>query len=99
MTSYITYAALTALLAVGVADLVSTRRALMAGAVEANPVMAFVQDKLGPYWGLLKITAHGVAASLVLKMDDPLVTGVALAAAAANAYVVFRNFKLAASMK
>ena len=83
--------AVLAVIAVGVADVWSTRLVLAAGGREKNPIMLRLQKALGSRWPVPKMAVHIAVASFVVLFDEPFVTAIALIAALANGVVVTRN--------
>ncbi len=66
-----------AIIIVGALDSASTELALMTGfAVEANPIVAALQDLTGDYWILPKMLIHGWLAAGVAWFPNRLTLGV-----------------------
>ncbi len=84
-----------ALIAVAILDVVSTNAGLHAGAVEANPLMAFAQTEFGAMWFAPKMAMTLVAAAIVLWKPARAVLSCVGAVAVFNAVVVLNNFSLA----
>lgn len=82
-------------LAIGILDVISTNAGLLAGAVEINPLMAFAQDSLGPWWAAPKIAMQLFVAAIVLYRPARLVLASVGVAALVNGLVVANNFALA----
>ena len=60
----------------GVADFITTERALARGARELNPLMRALQKHAGRFWWIGKLAIHALVAFVVLLLDGWL--GVAL---------------------
>ncbi|GGF28122.1 hypothetical protein GCM10011611_37690 [Aliidongia dinghuensis] len=64
------FAVIAALVALQIADVLSTNAALAApGIVEANPVMAWCQGALGALWWLPKVAVVAFVAYAVLRLE------------------------------
>ena len=83
-------------LVVGVGDVVSTNQGLAAGAVELNPLFAWIQAALGAWWFLPKMALHGIVAAMVLWYPQPMVLAVVIPIILANSAIILNNFALAA---
>jgi len=66
----------------GVADIITTERALARGARELNPIMRAMQEATGRFWWLGKILIHAVIAGVVLFIDGTF--GIAVGATVAG---------------
>ena len=66
----------------GVADVITTERALARGARELNPIMRAMQEATGRWWWVGKLLVHAVIAGVVLFLDGGL--GVAIGATVAG---------------
>ena len=66
----------------GVADVITTERALARGARELNPIMRAMQEATGRFWWVGKLLVHAVIAGVVLFLDGGL--GVAIGATVAG---------------
>jgi hypothetical protein len=84
-----------ALIAVAILDVMSTNAGLHAGAVEANPLMAFAQTTFGVWWFAPKMAMTVVAAAIVLWKPVRAVLSCVGAVVVFNAFVVLNNFSLA----
>lgn len=85
-------------LVVGILDAVSTNAGLLAGAVEVNPLMAYAQASLGPWWVVPKIGLQLITAAIVLLRPARTVFACVGVVMAYNAVVVFNNFALAGAV-
>ena len=83
-----------AVIAVGILDAVSTNAGLLAGAVEINPLMAYAQETLGPWWVLPKIGLQLFVAAIVLMRPARMVFACVSLEVLVNAVVVMKNFAL-----
>ena len=83
---------------VGIFDVISTNAGLLVGAIEANPLMAFVQASLGDMWVAPKMGLHLVAALIVLMRPSRIVFACVGTVVAVNTLVVFNNFAIAAAL-
>ena len=79
---------------VGTLDVISTNAGLLAGAVEANPLMAAMQDTFGRWWFVPKMAMQFITVAIVLM--HPVRAGCVCVSAviALNAYVVLNKFSL-----
>jgi hypothetical protein len=78
------------------ADVYSTSRAFAAGAVEANPVVAFFQRVLGRWWGLYKLPVlAGVGYGVHIAGDSELVIILLFLLVIGYSAVVVSNLRLA----
>ena len=66
----------------GVADIITTERALARGARELNPIMRALQKSSGRGWWVRKILIHAVIAGVVLFIDGTF--GIAVGATVAG---------------
>jgi len=82
-------------LVVGVGDVISTNQGLAAGAVEINPLFAWLQAEMGAWWFLPKMALHGVVAAMVLWYPQPIVMSIVIPIILANSAVIVSNFALA----
>ena len=82
-------------LVVGVGDVISTNHGLAAGAVELNPLIAWLQAEMGTWWFLPKMVLHGVVAAMVLWYPRPIVMSVVIPVILANSAIIVSNFALA----
>ena len=82
-----------ALVVAAVADVVTTRRALDAGATEANPILRAA----GPGWVWLRVAL--TVAAIVVVAKNPGLWLVGLAVAAGWGYVAWRNYQNARALK
>ena len=57
------------IVALGALDCWLTASVLRAGGREANPAMAFLQDRLPFSWEFVKVAVHGAVAVVVLSYD------------------------------
>ena len=76
-------------------DIISTLRAFRAGAIEGNPIVAWIIDKLGVIPGLVvakAATLAGVLAVMIIA-PPPLPLILLLVVAAVYAWFVVRNFR------
>jgi hypothetical protein len=87
-----------AILMVGILDVISTNAGLLAGAVEANPLMAMTQDVLGWWWFAPKLALQGIAVAIVLMHPVRAVYLCVGAVVAFNAFIVLNNFSLAGAI-
>lgn len=87
-----------AVILIGILDVVSTNAGLSAGAVEVNPVMAYVQSAMGPWWVLPKIGLQIVSAAIVLMHPARMVFACVGSVMVVNSIVVMNNFALAATL-
>ena len=83
-------------LVVGIGDVISTNQGLAAGAVELNPLFAWVQATFGSWWFLPKMALHGVVAAMVIWFPQPMVLAVVFPIILANGAIILNNFALAA---
>ena len=91
--TYLLYALAAVLVALNVLDAVSTSRALAAGAVETNPLQAWLQAHLRAFWWAPKMA--GILAFVALCVFTGPLWYVLAALAAADAlytWVVYHNF-------
>ena len=94
MNETITTVLYCAFLAMQVADVLTTIRALDGGCVEANKIVRWVMDKLGvvPALAVLKVAASGIMLAAVIL--SPILTGYALIALCAlYACVIINNIR------
>ena len=72
----------------GVADVITTERALARGARELNPIMRAMQEATGRWWWVGKLLVHAVIAGVVLFLDGGL--GVAIGATSTRSISCWR---------
>ena len=87
-----------AVIIVGILDVISTNAGLIAGAVEANPLMALTQDVFGWWWFAPKMALQLITVAIVLMHLKRAVFACVGAVVAFNAYVVLNNFSLAGAI-
>jgi hypothetical protein len=81
-------------LTVCVGDIISTNLGLAAGAVEINPLFAWIQGTLGGWWILPKIALHILVAAIIVGVARPAVLATVAPVVLFNAVVVVNNFTL-----
>jgi hypothetical protein len=84
------------ILVAGVGDVISTNQGLAAGAVELNPVLAWIQAKMGFWWFLPKMALNGILVAIVLWNPRPMVMMTIITLILVNTAIILNNFALAA---
>jgi Flp pilus assembly protein TadB len=79
----------------GVADIITTERALARGARELNPIMRALQKSSGRGWRVGKILIHAVIAGVVLFIDNTLGIAVGATVAGIITAVAVQNWRTA----
>ena len=82
---------------VGVGDVISTNQGLAAGAVEINPLFAWLQAEMGRWWFLPKMALHLIVAAMLLWYPQPIVMSIVIPIILFNSAVIVNNFALAAA--
>ena len=86
------------ILVAGVGDVISTNQGLAVGAVELNPVLAWIQAKMSFWWFLPKMALHGILAAIVLWNPRPMVMMAIITVILVNSAIIFQNLTLAAAL-
>lgn len=82
------------LILMGVLDVISTNAFLNVGHIEANPIIAAIQDQFGSFWFIPKLAVHVALAAFVLWLPSRRMIWNARAGIAAYLVIVFSNFQL-----
>lgn len=85
-------------LAVGLLDVISTNAGLLAGGVEANPLMAWAQSSFGTWWAAPKLGLQLITAAIVLFRPARMVFVCVGVVVGWNAFVVLNNFAIAGTL-
>lgn len=84
-----------AVVLIGILDVVSTNAGLLAGAVEANPLMALAQEVFGWWWFAPKLALQFVTVAILLMHPVRAVLSCVSAVIVFNTFVVLNNFAIA----
>lgn len=76
----------------GALDVISTNTALAAGLVEANPFVGAVQDYLGHWWSVPKITWHLALALFIIWLPSRRMLRVSTIVILGYATIIINNF-------
>lgn len=79
---------------ISILDVISTNMGLAAGATEANPIMAFIQELLGIYWFIPKILLVSIAVYLIICHPSVPVLVIMTCVIAFTILIVYSNFQL-----
>lgn len=79
----------------GIFDVISTEAMLAAGAIEANPLMAAVQQAWGIWWFFPKLLVHIGVAGFVLWLPSRRMIRTARLGVLLYAVIIASNFNLA----
>ncbi|MBT5048480.1 MAG: hypothetical protein HOM58_08245 [Rhodospirillaceae bacterium] len=82
------------IVAVGILDVLSTNAMLAAGNIEANAMMASLQENLGVWWFIPKLLVHVLAAMFVLWLPSKSMIRKGQAIVLIYALVITNNFYL-----
>lgn len=83
---------------VGLMDILSTGFALGLGAVEVNPLMAWLQTFEGSAWIQARLFAQTLISAMILFYPHKIVLMIVGTMVAVNAFVVWNNWHVVASL-